>query len=85
MCDMAHPSSVVRPVLMLGVDAPNARCAALHDMIMTWEYYDALPVSVWEHLGCRTLETLVPMMQKHDIKGLVMGVEEAALSPGQPL
>ena len=71
----AHPSPVARPVLVLGVDAPGAGHAALHDMMATREYYDALPPSVREHLVCRVVETLVPVTQKHDIEGLVMGVE----------
>ena len=71
----AHPSPVARPVLVLGVDAPGAGHAALHDMMVTRDYYDALPPSVRAHLVCRVVETLVPVTQKHDIEGLVMGVE----------
>ena len=71
----AHPSPVSRPVLVLGVDAPGAGHAALHDMMVTQDYYDALPQSVREHLVCRVVEALVPVTQKHDIEGLVMGVE----------
>ena len=71
----AHPSPISRPVLVLGVDAPGAGHAALHDMMVTREYFDALPRSVRDHLVCRVVETLVPVTQKHDIEGLVMGVE----------
>ena len=71
----AHPSPVARPVLVLGVDAPGAGHSALHDLMVTREYYDALPASVRDHLMCRLVETLVPVIQKHDIEGLVMGVE----------
>ncbi len=71
----AHPSPVARPVLVLGVDAPGAGHAALHDMMVTRDYYDGLPSVVREHLVCRVVETLVPVAQKHDIEGLVMGVE----------
>ena len=71
----AHPSPVSRPVLVLGVDAPGAGHAALHDMMVTQGYYNALPSSVRQHLVCRVVETLVPVTQKHDIEGLVMGVE----------
>ena len=62
-------------MLVLGVDAPGAGHAALHDMMVTRDYYDALPLPVREHLVCRVVETLVPVTQKHDIEGLVMGVE----------
>jgi hypothetical protein len=69
----AHPSPVARPVLVLGVDAPGAGHAALHDMMVTQKYYDALPTPVRDHLVCRVVDELVPVTQKHDIEGLVMG------------
>lgn len=68
-----HASAVARPVLVLGVDAPGAGHAALHDMMVTPEYHAALPESVRQHLVCRVVDTLVPVTQKHDIEGLVMG------------
>lgn len=71
----AHPSPIARPVLVLGVDAPGAGHAALHDLMVTQDYYDALPQSVRDHLICRVVDELVPVTQKHDIEGLVMGVE----------
>jgi hypothetical protein len=71
----AHPSPVARPVLVLGVDAPGAGHDKLHDLMVTQDYYDALPAGVREHLVCRVVEELVPVTQKHDIEGLVMGVE----------
>jgi len=74
----AHPSPVARPVLVLGVDAPGAGHAALHDMMVTRDYFDALPASVREHLVCSVVDELVPVTQKHDIEGLVLGVDDAA-------
>lgn len=71
----AHPSPIARPVLVLGVDAPGAGHAALHDMMATKAYYDALPASVRRRLVCRVVDELVPVTQKHDIEGLVMGTE----------
>ncbi|HEV2560142.1 MAG TPA: phytanoyl-CoA dioxygenase family protein [Microvirga sp.] len=71
----AHPSPISRPVLVLGVDAPGAGHAALHDMMVTKDYYDALPQSVRDHLVCRVVDELIPVTQKHDIEGLVMGTE----------
>jgi hypothetical protein len=71
----AHPSPIARPVLVLGVDAPGAGHAALHDLMVTQDYYDALPLAVRDHLVCSVVETLVPVTQKHDIEGLVMGTE----------
>jgi hypothetical protein len=71
----AHASPIARPVLVLGVDAPGAGHAALHDMMVTPAYWEALPAGVREHLKCRIAPELVPVAQKHDIEGLVMGVE----------
>ena len=59
----------------LGVDAPGAGHAALHDMMVTKDYFAALPASVKDHLVCRIVDELVPIVQKHDIEGLVMGAE----------
>lgn len=71
----AHPSPVARPVLVLGVDAPGAGHDKLHDLMVTQAYFDALPAKVRDHLVCRVVDELVPVTQKHDIEGLVMGVE----------
>ncbi|WP_136920671.1 phytanoyl-CoA dioxygenase family protein [Polyangium aurulentum] len=71
----AHASPIARPVLVIGVDAPGAGHAALHDMMVTQDFYDALPQSVRDHLVCRVVDKLVPVTQKHDIEGLVMGVD----------
>src|SRR3954463_900892 len=70
-----HPSPIARPVLVLGVDAPGAGHAALHDLMVTRGYHDALPQSVRDHLVCRVVDKLVPVTQKHEIEGLVMGAE----------
>jgi hypothetical protein len=59
--------------MVLGVDAPGAGHAELHDMMVTQDYFDALPVLVKQHLVCRVVEELIPVTQKHDIEGLVMG------------
>ena len=71
----AHGSPIARPVLVLGVDAPGAGHAALHDVTVTPEFHAALPESVRRHLVCRVVETLVPIVQKHQIEGLVMGAK----------
>jgi hypothetical protein len=71
----AHGSPIARPVLVLGVDAPRAGHAGLHDLMVTQDYFEALPESVRQHLVCRVVDELVPVTQKHDIEGLVMGVE----------
>jgi len=67
-----HPSPIARPVLVLGVDAPGAGHAALHDLMVTPDFHAALPAQVREHLVCRVVDQLVPVTQKHDIEGLVM-------------
>ena len=69
----AHPSPIARPVLVLGVDAPGAGHAALHDMMVTQDYYYATPPEVRRHMVWRVVDELQPIVQKHDIEGLVMG------------
>lgn len=71
----AHPSPIARPVLVLGVDAPGAGHAALHDMMVTRDFYEALPPDVRKHLVCRVVPELIPVTQKHDIEGLFMGAD----------
>ncbi len=72
----AHASMVPRPVLVVGVDAPGAGHAALHDMQVTKAFYESLPDVLKKHLVCRVVEKPEPITQKHDIEGLVMGVDK---------
>ena len=68
-----HLSPIARPVLVIGVDAPGAGHAALHDVMVTQDFHDSLPPLAREHLVCRVVDQLVPITQKHQIEGLVMG------------
>jgi hypothetical protein len=58
-------------VLVLGVDAPGAGHAALHDQLVTHAEYAAFPASVRQHLICRVVDEIVPIVQKHTIDGLL--------------
>ena len=69
----ANRSELSRPVLVLGVDAPGAGHAELHDMMITQGFADSLPDEVRRHLHARVVDKLVPIVQKHTIEGLVMG------------
>lgn len=62
-----------RPVVVLGVDAPGAGNDAHHDLAVTRGYWDGLPDRVRAHLHCPVVDELTPIVQKHDIEGLVMG------------
>ena len=66
-------SQVARPVLVLGVDAPGAGNDAHHDLAVTKAFWERLPQRVRDHLGCPIVDALRPIVQKHDIEGLVMG------------
>lgn len=70
----ANRSNVSRPVLVLGVDAPDAGNAARHDLQATRAYWEALPQQVRQHMTCRVVEQLEPIVQLHTIEGLKMGV-----------
>lgn len=69
----ANRSERSRPVLVLGVDAPDARNAERHDLQFTRAAYAALPPWLHQHLTCRVVETLEPIVQAHTIEGLMMG------------
>jgi len=62
-----------RPVLVLGVDSPDARNAERHDLQFTREYHEAMPEWLKAHVAGRVVDRLEPIMQAHTIEGLVMG------------
>ena len=69
----ANHSQKARPVLVLGVDAPGAGHDEWHDFQLTRAYDETLPQSVRDHLLCRLVDTLEPVVQGHTIEGLMMG------------
>jgi hypothetical protein len=69
----ANYSDKARPALVLGVDAPGAINAERHDLQVTKRYYETLPQNLREHLTCRLVESLEPVVQAHSIEGLMMG------------
>jgi hypothetical protein len=66
-------SNEARPVLVLGVDAPDARNAERHDLQITRRFWATLPDSLRTHLTCRLVDELEPIVQAHTIEGLIMG------------
>src|SRR5436190_8571040 len=66
-------SNKSRPVLVLGVDAPDARNAERHDLQVTRAFSETLPDDVRQHLTYRLVDRLEPIVQAHTIEGLVMG------------
>jgi hypothetical protein len=67
----ANRSTEPRPVLVVGVDAPDATNAHHHDLQVTQRYLDSLPVRVRDHLTYRIVERLEPIVQAHTIQGLL--------------
>jgi hypothetical protein len=67
----ANRSNEPRPVLVLGVDAPDATNANHHDLQVTRGYFDSLPARVRDHLTCRVADRLEPIIQNHVIEGLL--------------
>lgn len=67
----ANRSDQPRPVLVVGVDAPDATNAAHHDLQVTPTYLDGLPPRVREHLTYRVVDTLQTVVQHHTIEGLL--------------
>ncbi|AWE48589.1 phytanoyl-CoA dioxygenase family protein [Streptomyces nigra] len=69
----ANQSSTSRPVLVLGVDGPEATNGERHDAAVTRGYWEALPERVRRNLDVAVVDELTPVTQKHTIEGLVMG------------
>ncbi|MEO6225663.1 MAG: phytanoyl-CoA dioxygenase family protein [Sphingomicrobium sp.] len=67
----ANRSDEPRPVLVVGVDAPDAANAKHHDLQVTRAYRDGLPAQVRDHLTCRVADQLEPVIQHHVIEGLL--------------
>ena len=67
----ANRSNEARPVLVVGVDAPDATNANHHDLQVTRAYLDSLPAQVRDHLACRVTDALEPIIQHHVIEGLL--------------
>jgi ectoine hydroxylase-related dioxygenase (phytanoyl-CoA dioxygenase family) len=67
----ANRSDQARPVLVVGVDAPDATNAEHHDMQATRAWFDAQPARVRDHLECRIVERLETVVQHHVIEGLL--------------
>lgn len=65
-----------RPVLVLGIDSPEANNADQHGLAVTRDYWAQMPERVREHLRCPIVEHLTPITPKHTIEGLVMGEAE---------
>ena len=67
----ANRSNKARPVLVVGVDAPDATNAGHHDLQVTKAYLDSLPPRVRDHLTYRVTDALKPVIQHHVIGGLL--------------
>ena len=67
----ANRSDAARPVLVVGVDAPDATNAAHHDLQVTPAYLAGLPPRVRDHLHYRVVDCLTPVIQHHVIDGLL--------------
>lgn len=67
----ANRSSEPRPVLVVGVDAPDASNAQHHDLQVSRPYLESLPPAVRDHLTYRLVDQLEPVIQHHVIEGLL--------------
>lgn len=67
----ANRSNEPRPVLVIGVDAPDATNAHHHDLQVTPDYLASLPARVRDHMTARVVDRLEPVVQHHTIEGLL--------------
>ena len=69
----AHASPIARPVLILGVVSGDAANPDEHDLRLTRAFEAGLSDDVRAHLLYRSVDSLEPIVQRHDIEGLMMG------------
>ena len=67
----ANVSDEPRPVLVVGVDAPDAVNTDHHELQVTAAYLEQLPAIVRDHLTCRIVDRLGQIVQRHVIEGLL--------------
>lgn len=67
----ANRSNEPRPVLVIGVDAPDATNAHHHDLQVTPAYLASLPPRARDHLTARVVDRLERVVQHHTIEGLL--------------
>ncbi|MDP9418540.1 MAG: phytanoyl-CoA dioxygenase family protein [Actinomycetota bacterium] len=68
----ANVSERERAVLILGATTRNTK-TDVHELHVTQAYFDALPEVARTHLACTIVDELRPIVQTHDIEGLMMG------------
>ena len=74
----ANRSQMARPVLVVGVDAADGTNHLHHDMQATSGYLASLPPQVRNHLVCREVDAIRPIIQHHTIPGLLEGAESSS-------
>lgn len=65
-----------RAVLILGAvtaEVAQEESTDVHQIVVTRGYHEQLPPPVRRHLRCTVVDELTPVVQKHDIEGLMMG------------
>jgi hypothetical protein len=67
----ANRSNEARPVLVVGVDAPDATNANHHDLQITRAFEASLPPRARDHLTYRLVDDLTFVLQHHVIEGLL--------------
>jgi hypothetical protein len=65
-------STSARGVLILGVAARHVP-TGVHQLAVRPAYLRGLPAAARDHLACTVVDELAPIVQRHDIEGLVMG------------
>lgn len=66
-------SDLARPVLVLGAEAGDATKAIPHQLQLSRGFHESLSDDVRRRLDATVVDELEPIVQGHDIEGLVMG------------
>lgn len=71
----ANHSDRTRAVLILGVVSADLdpSLTAIHNLTLSRACWENLPADLHSHLRCSVVDELQPIVQRHDIEGLMMG------------
>ena len=65
-------SPIARPVLVVGAVAPHVDTSDAHRIEVTAKWHAGLPEKLRRRLRCEIVERIEPIIQRHDIEGLMM-------------
>jgi len=63
-------SNKLRPVMVLGINGPEADGSNVEPVVISKKFWTALPEEIQSHIQCKVVDELKPLIQGHCIDGL---------------